>query len=196
MDKMFRPMTKGLQGYKGLMHGDVSKYYTDEWDKDSGRFKLKEGYSHVAHQDAPDALASVTDRRTKKGSGFETSDPQFIYKKVDTPAPVAAAVAEPEPEAPAPEPEKDKGPIEYSPEVAQAKERVAAFKMNGNAGSTFNTEASATTEAATAGTNSISFEPAKIDTPAYNPDAGNEEEAQSFADKYKLNLIEQAVPGS
>jgi len=97
MDKMFRPMTKGLQGYKGLMHGNPSKYYTDEWDKDSGRFKLKEGYSHVAHQDAPDALASVTDRRTKKGSGFEYGDTVNIYKKVDTRAPSQAAEAAPEP---------------------------------------------------------------------------------------------------
>ena len=112
------------------MHGDVNKYYTDEWDKDSGRFKLKEGYSHVAHQDAPDALASITDRKNQRGGTFETSDPQYIYKKVDTPAPVAAAVAEPDP-APDPESEPEPTiapPIEYSPEIQEAKERVSAYK--------------------------------------------------------------------
>ena len=77
--------------------------------------------------------------------------------------------------------------------MAQAKERVAAYKMDGNAGSTFSTESSAPAEAATAGTNGISFEPGKIDTQAYNPNAGNEEEAQGFADKYKLNLINKGA---
>ena len=96
MDQMYRPKTTGWQGSKKLMHGAVSKYYTDEWDKESGRFKLKEGYSHVAHQDAPDALASMKDRRTKKGGGFEYGDEVNIYKKVDTSTAAQAAPQETE----------------------------------------------------------------------------------------------------
>ena len=98
MDQLYRPLTKGWQGHKKLMHGNPSKYYTDEWDKESGRFKLKDGYSHVAHQDSPNPLASMTDRRTKKGGGFEYGDTVNIYKKVDTRAPSQAAEAAPEPE--------------------------------------------------------------------------------------------------
>ena len=66
--------------------------------------------------------------------------------------------------------------------------------MDGNAGSTFSTEASAPAEASAAGTTGVSFAPAKIDTPAYNPNAG-EEKAQSFADKYKLGLINNGSAG-
>ena len=95
---------------------------------------------------------------------------------------------EPKPE---PEPAKEPTPVTHSPEVKQAKERVNNYKqqtIDGSAGSTFSTKG------ATAGTNSISFEPGKIDTPAYNPNAGNEEEeAQGFADKYKLNLINKGA---
>jgi hypothetical protein len=99
-------------------------------------------------------------------------------EKESTPAP---APAEPAPE---PEPEKERTPIEHSPEVQQAKERVANYEndvmsgktsddifmnannpIDGSQGSDFTTEA---------------------------PDA----DAQNFADKYKLNLIQQAVPGS
>ena len=164
-----------------------------QW-QDPGSIELQDGYSFVAHQDAPDAVAFTQSKTPQKGGGFKYGEKRMIYKKVDTPAPVTPAAPTPEPEAPAPEPEKDKGPVVHSPEVAQAKERVAAFKMDGNAGSTFNTDASAPAEASAAGTTGISFEPAKIDTPAYNPNAG-EEAAQGFADKYKLNLMNKGVAG-
>ena len=65
-------------------------------------------------------------------------------------------------------------------------------QYSGNAGSTFSTEASAPAEASAAGSNSVSFAPAKIDTPTYNPNAG-EEAAQGLADKYKLNLINKGI---
>ena len=99
----------------------------------------------------------------------------------------AAPVAEPKPE---PEPAKEPTPVEHSPEVKQAKERVNNYKqqtIDGTTGSDFSTEG------ATAETNGISFEPGKTDTQAYNPNAGNEEEAQGFADKYKLNLINKGA---
>ena len=159
-----------------------------QW-QDPGSIKLKDGYSFVAHQDAPDAVAYTQSKTPQKGGGFKYGEKRMIYKKVDTPAPVTPAAAEPEPEAPAPEPEKDKGPVVHSPEVAQAKERVKNYQqqtMDGNAGSDFSTEAS------TAGTNAVSFEPLKIDTPAYDPNPG-EEEAQDFADKYKLSLINKGT---
>ena len=154
-----------------------------QW-QNPGLIELQDGYSFVAHQDAPEAVAFTQSKTPQKGGGFKYGEKRMIYKKVDTPAPVTPAAPTPEPEAPAPEPKKDKGPVVHSPEVAQAKERVNNYKqqsIDGNAGSDYSTEAS------TAGTNGISFEPGKIDTPAYDPDAGKE--AQGFADKYKLSLL-------
>ena len=184
--------------------GNSSDYFEkgrglgSDYDKGANQYtdnlKLKDGYSTVAHQDAPEPIGVHRTKTAKKGGGYDYGEKQYIYKKVEqkqAPAQQAAPVAEPE--APA-EPEKDKGPVEYSPEVAQAKERVAAYKMDGNAGSTFSTEASAPAEASAAGTTGVSFAPAKIDTPAYNPNAG-EEKAQSFADKYKLGLINNGSAG-
>ena len=80
----------------------------------------------------------------------------------------------PKTSAPAPEaksePAKAPTPVEHSDEIKQAKERVGNFKadLNGTQGSDFSTDDSPETEA----------------------------KAQGLADKYKLNLIEQAVPGS
>lgn len=75
----------------------------------------------------------------------------------------------PTPEA-NPEPAKERTPIEHSDEIKQAKERVGNFKtnMDGTQGSDFSTDNPPETEA----------------------------KAQGLADKYKLNLMEQAVPGS
>ena len=72
------------------------------------------------------------------------------------------------------EPEKERTPIEHSDEIKQAKERVRAYEDNimsgldGTQGSDFSTEDSTETEA----------------------------QAQGFFNNYKLNLMEQAVPGS
>jgi hypothetical protein len=126
-----------------------------------------------------------------KGAGKGMSKgPSTAYYKIEKPTsnePTEQAPA-PEPEAPA-ESVKDKGPVVHSPEVAQAKERVKTYQqqtMDGSAGADFSTESS------TAGTNGISFEPGKIDTPAYDPNP-DEEEAQNFADKYKLGLINKGT---
>ena len=75
----------------------------------------------------------------------------------------------PTPEA-KPEPAKESTPIELSPEAAQAKERVNNYKdsIDATQGSDFSTDDSTETET----------------------------KAQGLADKYKLNLIGQAVPGS
>ena len=185
------------------MGGNNAKYFEkgrglgSDYDKGANQYtdnlKLKDGYSTVAHQDAPEPIGVHRTKTAKKGGGYDYGEKQYIYKKVkqkESPDQQAAPAAEAEAAA---EPAQPKTPISLSPEVAQAKERVAAYKMDGNAGSTFSTEASAPAEAATAGTTGISFEPGKIDTQAYNPNAGNEEEAQGFADKYKLSLINKGA---
>jgi len=178
---------------------DHSKYF--QQDEKSGEYVLKEGYEQrflgsgdyvdgggaesTFSNDYDDMHDSYEPDRDKKVYG--------IYKKASQQAaPQAQQAPAPEPEA-APEPVKDKGPVEYSSQVASAKERVQKFKgaMDGNAGSTFSTSAPAETSAANPAP--VSFAPAKIDTPAYNPDAGNGEEAQGFADKYKLNLINKGA---
>ena len=68
------------------------------------------------------------------------------------------------------EPAKAPTPIEYSSEIQEAKERVNNFKtnMDGTQGSSFSTDNPPETEA----------------------------KDQGLTNKYKLNLIEQAVPGS
>ena len=158
----------------GGMYRNRSEYFADfpgpDTDKGAQPGQLKDGYSFVAHQDAPDPVAYTQSKRSRKGGGFDYGEKRMIYKKVDTPAPVTAAAPTPEPEVPASEPAKERTPIEHSPEVKQAKERVSNFKasIDGTQGSDFSTDDSAETEA----------------------------KAQGFADKYKLNLIEQAVPGS
>ena len=134
---------------------------------------------------------------SKKGAGKDgmTNGPATAYYKIEKPtstAPTQQAPA-PKPEAPASEPAKDKGPVEYSTQMSEAKERVANYKMDGNAGSTFSTSAPTETPEPDAMPNSVSFEPAEINTPAYNPNAGNAEQAQGFADKYKLNLLNKGA---
>jgi len=98
--------------------------------------------------------AFTVDTKKGAGKGLQTGNTHAYYKieKQAETAPAQQASA-PEPKA-APEPVKEKGPVEYSPEIASAKERVQKFKgaMDGNAGSTFSTSAPAepTSQAATA----------------------------------------------
>ena len=186
----------------GAMHTNKDEYFKKGFDpgldvdqgsrqyQDPSSIQLQDGYSFVAHQDAPDAVAFTQSKKSRKGGGFDYGEKRMIYKKVEQKQ--APAQQAPEPEAPA-EPAKDKGPVELSPEVAQAKERVANYKMDGNAGSTFSTSAPTETPEPDAMPNSVSFKPAEINTPAYNPNAGNAEQAQGFADKYKLNLLNKGA---
>lgn len=155
----------------GGIYRNRSEYFADvpgpDADKGAQPGQLKDGYSYVPHQDAPNAVAYTQRKTPQKGGGFKYGEKKMIYKKVDTPAPVTAAPT-PEPEVRASEPAKERTPIEHSPEVKQAKERVGNFKagLNGAQGSDFST------------------------------DDSTEAEAQGLADKYKLNLMGQAVPGS
>tara|TARA_R110001592_G_scaffold3027_1_gene16859 strand:+ start:293 stop:889 length:597 start_codon:yes stop_codon:yes gene_type:complete len=185
---------KRAAGLLPMYERQASKYY-DKHEESGLHENIKDGY--IGSTSKLDGMGELVDTLHNEDGGFygeDNGEKTYIYKKAkqqEAPAQQAAPAAS-KPEAAA-EPAQPKTPISLSPEVAQAKERVAAYKMDGNAGSTFSTESSAPAEAATAGTNGISFEPGKIDTQAYNPNAGNEEEAQGFADKYKLNLINKGA---
>ena len=126
---------------------------------------VPEGYSlDKAYQDQkPEDYLHTRTTRGAGRDGVKYTNSKVGYYKIEKPsesAPVAPAPA-PEPEAEAKP--KPATPIEHSPEVKQAIERVGAYKMDGNAGSQFSTDEPQAAEA--------------------KPDA------QSFADKYKLNLL-------
>ena len=93
---------------KGRGHGS-------DYDKGSNQYtgneKLQDGYSRVAHQDAPDPVAYTQTRTARKGGGFDLGEKQYIYEKVKQKEAPAQQAPTPEPEAPA-EPAKDKGPVE------------------------------------------------------------------------------------
>jgi hypothetical protein len=62
---------------------------------------LRDGYSFVPHQDAPDPVAYTQSRRSRKGGGFDYGEKQYIYERVETPtAQAAEAAPEPTPEPP------------------------------------------------------------------------------------------------
>ena len=132
-----------------------------------GGEELADGYSRVAHQDAPEPVAFTRSRTARKGGGFDLGEKEYIYKKVEQKQAPVTAASTPEPETPAAEPKKERTPIEHSSEVKQAIERVGAYKDNavdGTQGTDFTTE----------------------ETP----------DAQNFADKYKLNLLNKGEDGS
>ena len=140
-------------------------------DKGSAHYQggeeLADGYSRVAHQDAPEPVAFTRSRTARKGGGFDLGEKEYIYKKVEQKQAPVTAASTPEPETPAAEPKKERTPIEHSSEVKQAIERVGAYKDNavdGTQGTDFTTE----------------------ETP----------DAQNFADKYKLNLLNKGADGS
>ena len=179
---------KRAAGLLPMYERQASKYY-DKHEESGLHENIKDGY--IGSTSKLDGMGELVDTLHNEDGGFygeDNGEKTYIYKKAQQQAAPQAQ------QAPAAEPAQPKTPISLSPEVAQAKERVAAYKMDGNAGSTFSTEASAPAEASAAGTTGVSFAPAKIDTPAYNPNAG-EEKAQSFADKYKLGLINNGSAG-
>ena len=177
---------------KGRGHGSD---YDKGANQYTGNEKLQDGYSRVAHQDAPEPVAFTQTRTARKGGGYDLGEKKYIFKKVkEKKAEAPKTEAAPEPEVSIPTPVEAK-PIEYSPEVAQAKERVNNWKgsIDGTAGSTFNTSAPTETPEPDAMPNSVSFAPAETDTPAYKPNDGNAEQAQRLADKYKLNLLNKGA---
>ena len=131
---------------------------------------VPEGYSlDKAYQDQEpeDYLHS----RTTKGAGrdgLKYTNSKVGYYKIEKPTDSAPEAPASTPEAPEAE-TKPATPVELSPEVAQAKERVNNYKdsLDGNAGSLFSTDEPQAAEA--------------------------EPDAQSFADKYKLNLLNKGA---
>ena len=127
---------------------------------------VPEGYSHdKAYQDQEPE--DYLHQRTTKGAGrdgVKYTNSKVGYYKIEKPddstsAPTPAPEAKPEAET------QPSSPVELSPEVAQAKERVSNYKnsRDGSAGLDFSTDEPQAAEA--------------------------EPDAQSFADKYKLNLL-------
>ena len=113
----------GKYGGKSDAHRD--KYF----DKtDEGHYKLKDGYEQRSLGGSGDSLgAEMTyttewddddDRKQEYYGIFKKAEPRSVYK--DKPA-------EPQPK-PSPELVEPTGPIEYSPKVQEAKERVEAFQ--------------------------------------------------------------------
>lgn len=113
----------GKYGGKSDAHRD--KYF-DKTDK--GHYKLKDGYEQRYLGGSGDSLgAEMTyttewddddDRKQEHYGIFKKAEPKTVYK--DRPA-------EPTPE-PATKAAEPTGPIEYSPQVQEAKARVEAFQ--------------------------------------------------------------------
>lgn len=186
---------KRAAGLLPMYERQASKYY-DKHEESGLHENIKDGY--IGSTSKMDGMGELVDTLENEEGGFydhEKGQKTYIYKKAEKKSESTAAAPAPKPEAPAPEPAKDKGPTEYSPQISKAKERVQKFQgaMDGNAGSTFSTSAPTETPEPDAMPNSVSFKPAEINTPAYNPNAGNAEQAQGFADKYKLNLLNKGA---
>ncbi len=66
---------------------------------------LKEGYSRVPHQDAPNPVAYTQSKKQLRGGGFEFGEKKYIYDKVNTEPQQASAPVMPEVEPePIPQP--------------------------------------------------------------------------------------------
>lgn len=140
---------------------------------DEGEYQLKDGYEqrHIGMGDRRGDLLGAEMSYTNVVDDDDDQDPSQrnnygIYKK-ETPKSTPAANAKP-PKPTTPEPQKDKGPIEYSPEVSRAKERVNKYQslIDGNQGSTFG---------------------------AANAPSEPQKDPQAQADKYKLNLMNKGL---
>jgi len=157
------------EGFSYGFQKEGAKYF-DEHEKTGALSEIKDGYisSQIPLQGMGEEVAHIKDDGY---GGFYDDDETYstyVYKKPkQEKAETPAAVQAPEPEAPA-EPNEEKSPIEYSPEIKQAKERVNNYKsmIDGNKGSTFD------------GAN-------VTNTPQKDP--------QAQADKYKLNLINKGM---
>lgn len=172
------PKYKDKGGTEFKKHGQADemrdKYFEQD---DTGGYKLKEGYvqRHIGTGDLDGKLlgaemsyASAVDDDNNEKENLSKRNNYGIFKKEVPKSDPAPAVQTSLPEDPAEPVKKEQGPIEYSPEVAQAKERVNKYTsmIDGNMGSTFSGANAAT-------------------TPQKDP--------QATADKYKLNLINKGL---
>ena len=104
---------------------------------------VPEGYSlDKAYQDQEpeDYLHTRTTRGAGK-DGMQTSNSKTAYYKIEKPAGPASEAPASTPEAPEAE-TKPATPVELSPEIQQAKERVKNYEasIDGSAGSNFNSD--------------------------------------------------------
>ena len=158
----------------GGLYSNASDYFQKgkspslDTDKQNYAGDLQDGYSYVAHQDSPDPVAFTQSKIARKGGGFDYGEKKYIYKRVEPKEAPAQQAPTTEPKAPVPEP-KAETIVEPSPEIKQAKERVKNYEasIDGSQGSLFSTDEPQATEA--------------------------EPDAQGFADKYKLNLLNKGA---
>lgn len=131
---MGKPKRVPGMGLSDSKYFESSKGYSYDDNEDFER--LEEGYSRVAHQDAPNPVAYTQSKKQLRGGGFELGEKKYIYEKVKPQQesdPVEPEVA-PEPD-PQPVPKTDEN-IEYSPEIQQAKERVKTYQDEITSGDT------------------------------------------------------------
>ena len=119
--------------------GERDKYFTKGKD---GHYVLKDGYEQREQSNDSTSMGAVA-TYSNESSDYDGEDNTFkhygIYKKhQSSPQQQAPASAVETPKAATPE-KKPKGPVEYSPEITQAKERVNKFSsmIDGNMGSTY-----------------------------------------------------------
>jgi hypothetical protein len=127
---MGKPKLVPGMGLSDSKYFESSKGYTYDDNEDFER--LKDGYSRVAHQDAPKPVAFTQSKKQLRGGGFELGEKKYIYEKVDTePQQVSAPMmpeAAPTPVAqPVPKPDEK---VEYSAPVQQAQNLVNEYKSN------------------------------------------------------------------
>ena len=124
---MGKPNRVPGMGLSDSKYFESSKGYTYDDNEDFER--LKDGYSRVAHQDAPKPVAYTQSKKQLRGGGFELGEKKYIYDKVEQKEPTAAEVmpeAAPEPVAqPLPKPDEK---VKFSAPIQEAKSRVSAYK--------------------------------------------------------------------
>ena len=169
----------------GGIYRNKNKYFADapgpDTDKGAQSGQLKDGYSYVPHQDAPDAVAYTQSKTARKGGGFDLGEKQYIYEKVKAPEQVAAAPV-PEP-APEPAEEQPAAPVTPSDTLQDAINTVKADKGRDFSFGTGDrdTERRELTDS--------------FSQKSYDPEAGiASEEAGDFLDDYKLNLKQKLNP--
>ena len=117
---------------------NLGQYYDNYGHKD--KQQLKEGYSY-SKSDGAEAVyhRPETKNKYKRWGGGKDSykwtggKSELTIYKIPKPAPAPPPAAAPAP-APAPAPKPKAGPFKYSPEIQQAKERVAKFKTDSLSG--------------------------------------------------------------
>ena len=124
---------KRAAGLLPMYERQASKYY-DKHEESGLHENIKDGY--VGSTAKMDGMGELVDTLHNEDGGFygeDAGEKTYIYKKAkqkEAPAQQAAPAA-PEPEKPNDDQViKQRGPVEYSPEIQQAKERVNKFQQN------------------------------------------------------------------